>query len=454
TVLQDPRLNIIDLPGFTDAIYDNPQRMFQIMAQGNPNLPIPIFLTLRDAKRKASEHSEAIFTDQQVLVNILDRHKDTLIKRWLKKTNMQRHKVLTEAYPGIPSTHRPDFWAFRKESQAQIRAGTHYRDYWLLPHLNLEDLVKPKNLIYFLRSRARNFPGVFVNADANSVHLGYVIQAIMPSYLSGHTMLLAGQNTQQHYGRMSSWDDDVEAFDKMSTGIGLQPGEGLQVLEIQMRIMQFLRRTTGIILRDLALDDLNLPKQPGPLQDLSVLGGSEWPSLAQEVEESPYKIPNILDMDRLQTIVQSRRDEAEDHIWSLREDPSYFQDVASEWSEHRQERLLTANGKSHPILRQDTFWERVFSNVVVNAYTDLVAWTLISKEIDQLIRLQERHGAGAGPTGGLPTDVLHALAHFENLIEQLTKGVIGNWKVGMVASPALREHYVREPQDPSNTRIQ
>lgn len=62
----------------------------------------------------------------------------------------------------------------------------------------------------------------------------------MPSYLSGYTMLLAGQHTQEAYGRMMSWDDDPRAFDMMSKGTGLQPGEGLQVMEIQQRKMQFL----------------------------------------------------------------------------------------------------------------------------------------------------------------------------------------------------------------------
>ncbi|KAL8856562.1 MAG: hypothetical protein Q9178_006877 [Gyalolechia marmorata] len=435
-----------DLP---DDIYGDPQRLFQAMTQGNPNLPVPLFLSFQEVKRMAVGYAKDIFTAQRDLVNILDRHEDTLVKRWLKKTTIQRQKVLTTALPGIPQTHRPDFWALRKESQEQIRAGTQYRDHWLLPSLNIENLSKPRNLLLFLRSRARNPPGAFVNADANSVHLGHVAQAIMPAYLSGYTMLLAGQNSQGTYGRMISWDTDAQAFDMMSKGTGLQPGEGLQVMEIQQRKLCFLHRCAELILQDFQLKDLSVPKQPVPAHDLLDISSSEWPSLSQEVEVSAYKLPDVSDMARLQTFVAARRDQAQDHVWSLREDPSYFQEVVFEWGEHRQERLLTAGGKAHPALRQDIFWERVLSGVLMDAYTNLVAWTIVSKEIDQLKVLS----ASAKPNRQLPEDLAHALAHFEHLIEQLIKISISNWKVAMVASPPLRKHYVREPQDPHSTRI-
>ena len=264
-----------DLP---DDIYGDPQRLFQAMAQGNPSLPMPLFISFQEVKRMAVGYAKDILTAQQDLVNILDRHEDTLVKRWLKKTTIQRQKVLTAAFPGIPQTHRPDFWALRKESREQIRAGTQYRDHWLLPSLNIENLSKPRNLLLFLRSRARNPPGAFVNADANSAHLGHVTQAIVPAYLSGYTMLLAGQNSQGTYGRMISWETDVQACGMMVRGTGLQPGEGLHVMEIQQRKLCFLHRCAELILQDFQLRDLSVPQQPVPAHDLLDIDISEWPS--------------------------------------------------------------------------------------------------------------------------------------------------------------------------------
>ena len=436
----------------SDNIYDDPQKLFQAMTAGNPKFPMPVFLSYDESKLKAAQYSEKIFDAQRTIVTILDRYEEKLIKRWLKKTTAQRQKILMTAYPRIPSTHRPDFWAIRKENEGQVRAGTQYRDHWLLPSINLEDLSKSKNLLLFLRSRARNPSGVFVNADANSVHLGHVTQALVPPYLSGYTMLLSGQNTPKTYGRMISWDEDDTAFDMMSTGVGLQPGEGLQVMETQQRKLQFLQKCVEIILQDLALNDSSVPTQPTPTFEPSADHGSEWPSLTQEVEEAPYKVPDVFNFARLRTFVEARRNEGEDHIWALREDPSYFQDVIAEESEHRQEKILTENGKTHPVLRQDTFWERVLSNVVMNAYTDLVAWDIVLKEIDSLIDIRGQSGENY-PGSELHGNFMQALAHFEHLVEQLIKGAISKWKVGLMASPPLRQLYVREPQDPSNTRI-
>lgn len=77
--------------------------------------------------------------------------------------------------------------------------------------------------------------------------------------------------------------------------------------------------------------------------------------MTQEIEEASYKVPDVFDIARLRTFVEARRNEAEGHIWSLREDPSYFQAVMMEGSEHRQEKILTAGGKNHPVLGQDIF---------------------------------------------------------------------------------------------------
>lgn len=109
-------------------------------------------------------------------------------------------------------------WSRKSPRQVQLR------DCWLLLPLNLEDLTKPKTLPLFLRSRASNPPGVFVNDDFSSVHLGTVAGSIKISCLSGYTMLLAGQITEAVYGRIIPWEEDSNAFDLMGKGTGIQPG--------------------------------------------------------------------------------------------------------------------------------------------------------------------------------------------------------------------------------------
>ncbi|CAF9921572.1 hypothetical protein IMSHALPRED_005207 [Imshaugia aleurites] len=435
-------------------LYDDPARLFEAFTNGNPNIPKPEFVSVTHVKRKAEHYAKEIFSCQRTLTHILERHEATIIKRWSKRSAEQRRKVLLQVLPGIPSTHRPDFQAMRKERSGKAARQVQLRDSWLLPSLNIEDLTKPKILPLFLRSRACNPPGVFVNADFNAVHFGTVANAIKVPYLSGYTMLLAGQNNEAVYGRLISWDEDPDAFDMMAKGTGMQPGEGLVVMEIQQRKMQFLLQCAQTILQDLPLQDIDVPKQP-ILKEIE-LGGrnSEWPTLTMEVVEAPYREPGGLDVSRLQTFVNARKNLAEDHIWFLREDPSYFHDTVLDWGEHRQERLLTAEGRTHPILRHDLFWERVLSNVIVEAYGDVIAWHGLSKELEILVEARAHCLNDIQPGHELPKNFARAHSHFSHYVGQVTKGALGKWKVGMVASPPLREHFVRAPQDPTNTKIQ
>ena len=80
------------------------------------NFPQPTMLSPEEVESKADYYVTSIFSVQRTLVDVLDRHESTLIKRWLKKAIAQWHKVLMAAFPGIPAVHRPNFYALRMES--------------------------------------------------------------------------------------------------------------------------------------------------------------------------------------------------------------------------------------------------------------------------------------------------------------------------------------------------
>lgn len=187
-------------------------------------------------------------------------------------------------------------------------------------------------------------------------------------------MLLAGQITQATYGRMLSRDKDDKAFDLMSSGAGLQPGEGLQIMEIQQRKLQFLQKCVELLPRDLPLSDPSIPEQPEPPQDLLMGTSSDWPSLHPRGWGGPLPEADcIFGISRLRTFVIARRDEAEDHISSLREDTSYFRGVVLDWSEQTG-------------TRRDCEWQeparsspRCFLGVCAEQYGFRCLWKLYSK---------------------------------------------------------------------------
>lgn len=424
------------------SIYDDPQQLFAAMTAGNPNLPVPQFLDMTETQRLARARSKAIFTDYDALFAVLERYEDTLRKRWLKKTSEQRRKVLLKVYPQMPSMHRPDLEALRRESPSQIKAGTRFKDSFLPPSLNLEDLLKPRTLLIFLNTRGRHDPDLFVNFDFNSIHLGQVSQALVPSYISGYTMFLIGQKFAPKYGRLVSWDDDIDAFDMMSSGIGIQPGEGLLVMEIQQRKLSFLRRCAEIILQDLPLQDTSVPKQPVPSALNTGVKGqsedSEWPSLTKEIMEAPYLVPDQFDVGRLRSFVSAKRDEAEDHIWFLREDPAYFKNTVLDWSEHRQEKILSVNGNTHPVLRRNIFWERVLGNVVVDAYLSFLSWNQLCQFVEPIEVLKSRHAGQLSSSAPLPEGFDKALCHLSHTVDQMIKGPILHFKTECHLHPSSK----------------
>ena len=436
----------------SSSFWSDPRNFFATL---DPSFPQPnSFPKAKQVKEEAHAWSHKIFADWTTLNKILHRYEELLRKRWAKKAKEQRKKVLLSAFPNMPTTHRPDFQALQRESNQQREQGTKFRDAYLRPYINIEDLVKGKSLLLFLNARGRHFPDAFAHADYEASHVGTTSRAIRTAFLNEYTMVLRGQTTAETYGQLIAWDENDEAFNWMMSGVDFSPGNGLQVLEIQEGILRFLVQCCLVILQDLpaeSLTDESVSVQPEP--PFISKDENEWPSLASFAAEAPYRVPADLDFRRLQAIVAAKRSAAEDHIWSLREDPGYFAEIVGEWGEHRQEMLLDTNGKRHPFLNKPLFWERVLSNVLLDAYTSFSMWELIHQQLTNLIALKEKHTKVRSFEKTLPLEYGKALQDFRYLINQSSRGPINNLKVGVPASPPLRSLFVREPQVPSSTKI-
>lgn len=194
------------------------------------NLPAPSSFPTPDEIRKESrQRSTDLLANWNLLKQTLERHEEVTQKRWMKKTKSARTAILTNAWPGIPPTHRPDFAALEKEGPQLKTQGTKLRGSYLWPYINLEDLVRGKTLLLFLNSRGRNPPHLFSNADWEVARLGHVSGAEMPAFLNLHSMWLTGESVET-YGRLVSWDEDEDAMMKTMSGLVPQPGQGLMML--------------------------------------------------------------------------------------------------------------------------------------------------------------------------------------------------------------------------------
>ncbi|KAF8981883.1 hypothetical protein BGZ46_002175 [Entomortierella lignicola] len=421
----------------------------------NITLPRPSSFPTPDKVRKeARERVTNIFKDWTLLNHIVLRHEATIQKRWLKKTREQRKTILLTAWPNMSASHRPDLEAFLREKS---KAPTAFREAYLWPNINQEDLLKPKLFLIFLNARARNFPSVFSEADHASFRFANTSGKVTAAFLNEYTMMFIGRNTPETYGQLYSWDDHEDAATWLFTQKGMHPGYGLQTLEVQERIYHFLLECCLQILHDkpresLAIDDSPIEPEPPALS--IVEGGMN--SLAAVAAMAPFRLPASIDFARLQDLVAAKLSAVEDHIWSLREDPSYFTDIVLDMKDHRQELLLDVRGQQHSLVNpqpKSRLWDRVVGNVVAEAYLYLEIWSDLHSQIGNLMALKKKYEGAIKYDDDLPKELLEGFLDLDYSLSYYVKGPIETLKTIVVASPPLRASFVRLPEERGSTFI-
>lgn len=98
-----------------DIDYNDPESFFRALAASGSNLPIPKLLSPEEVDQKTRRYSQAILASLDILHAILERHETTIQSRWAKKNKQQRSKTLLNAWPNLPTSHRPDFEASAKK---------------------------------------------------------------------------------------------------------------------------------------------------------------------------------------------------------------------------------------------------------------------------------------------------------------------------------------------------
>ena len=109
----------------------------------------------------------------------------------------------------------------------------HWKDHFLLPSINLEDLSITKNLLLFMYSRGRSNPGLFATADYKSVHVGlYTTNLVLP-HATGTILILDG-NDPSTYGRLHDCGNNENMFHEIADNKGTLVGVGVLIMTIQV----------------------------------------------------------------------------------------------------------------------------------------------------------------------------------------------------------------------------
>ena len=233
-----------------------------------------------------------------------------------------------------------------------------------------------------------------------------------------------------------------EAFEWLTSCKGMHPGHGLVLLEMQQRAMRFLVDVCKAMMHDIPAnalmnDECSIQPQP-PLQNDTVNG---FASLAIMAAEAPYRHLASMKLVRLESLLAAKVSAAEDHVWSLREDPGYFAESLFEFKKHRQAKI---KGKGHALVRlhrEEKLWKRIIGNLIGEASLELEVWRELHSQVRELQRLHIKYEAHISIDKDLLNEYLDALLKFQCYLNQASKCPLGQLKHAVVASPPLRANY-------------
>jgi hypothetical protein len=406
------------------------------------DLPEPLhwethFLQFTDhAEDNALEYAEMIMGDWHDLVKVAHHFEARIRQCWIKMSVFRRKKLLLKIWPGMPLHHRPDI------DDEVINACCHQRSANFFayehPYLNLEDLVLPNSMLLLFHARTQFPPSTFALSDyelARTLNL-------RPTLLEPTRSTM---DVTDKYGCLVEWDTEEDASNSIKKGDTVHPRVGIQILRLHITLTAFL----GLFVSEIIGDELRyvstlskLPKDE--IKDLPSLpnSGDEYRTLGTIIREAPYRVPQHLDLGQLRRLVSARTNEAEDHIWLLREDPGYFAEIVFELREHQ--RGQSEDTKVHEDSLDEIMWARVLRNVAVDGYVELSIWRKVHEHLTQLEQLSQKHVEPLCPREDLPQEYFDMLVKTWFLLEAIQLDLIEELRAKFPSSLDASVHFLHE----------
>jgi len=398
-------------------------------------------VTANVVRAKAATLVHSIQENFSTLRMILDRHEATIHKRWQKKSNKSRLGVILAAWDSnMAEHHRPDFEALEAEGISEREEiQKEHRDALLWPYINQEDLIKPRILPLFMSSRGRCHPSEFAIVDYEACRIGMRICAFDYKILPNHRMDLTTADGGRHYGQLWDRQDHPDKYARLASQKFSDPARGSLVLEAQERVLSFLVRCAKLVMHEYAMDTnaiVRCPSQPPPLPSSGKDTG--FASLETVAAEAPYKKPAELNFSKIATLLAAKRDDAADHLWSLREDPSYFEAHALEGKEHRPENIWPEGIDKVA----NSFWSQELADQITRAYCEFEAYTELEAQANCLRDMQSLYQDVIKPDSDLPGPYTDAILRFRFHILRACLTPIEVLRSGYHMSPAMRPYFM------------
>jgi hypothetical protein len=339
--------------------------------------------------KHASLLGNSICEDYITLNAIIIRHEALIRKRWLKKSTSQRRAVLLETWPDMTESHRPDCLelANNLKEALQLRDKiTSPSDACTWPYVNLEDLLKPKSLLIFLNARGRNAPMSFARSEHKFNPLAECSPCRPEPEVDKYLLYLSSDPDPLQYGSTITLDKDREKYKHNEDGWYLCMRPALHILYTQERILRFLVACCRHILHDMSAEQwmsADVLDEPSK-SELELRDDVGHTTFADSLAIAPYRQRGSLDLPRLRGYIESLAMDAKDHLWALREDPSYFCDTILEVGDYEPALILDDKGRTHPVIDTTHNKLHVIRDMVAEAYRSLQIWEEMLRVLKEL----------------------------------------------------------------------
>lgn len=420
------------------------------------------FIPAKAVEKVRRRFAQSIFDDHRYLEKVWTYHREDIQSRWRGKSKLAREEILAVSFPGIHDTFRQAFRSWTDHNSTP----TDVPNEWKFAQMNKEDLGRDTNLLSLIHIRATNPPDLFAFIDAEPYKLGYYLGQFRLHGLAGHTMIFRAQNTPETYGKpipnkqkipggagppwsdATLWDSGTRAAIAQAAGEGFDPEEGIVVFEVQSRIYAGLAQCCKLILSDDEKEKLeNKPhptKNKVKARDMQV--ELPWPTAVSEALF--YQPAYPLNLQHLINQTESKRFQAEQHLWALREDPSFFTVTIKEVHEHLPQSIRAKKGKggNQGAINSTPFVEMAIKHAILEAISSLITWDAILNRLTALHEtLNDNRLRGVKYNERLPQHVQEECVDLIQLLGFVQAGSAAFLKQCLLSSPRFRLNFERNP---------
>ncbi|KAA8572578.1 hypothetical protein MFRU_003g02330 [Monilinia fructicola] len=363
-----------------------------------------------DLKTELFEEAEAVIDQWTSLGEILEAYEPIIRKRWAKKSKVKRRELILGIYPDIATMHAPEFDLLRlRWARVDISKLERPDEYYLVPQINLEDLSQGMFLPLFLNSRGRNVPHQFAHTDHYAMRFGVnMLEVLEPIALDGSEpwkCAVIFTNLDSDY-YLEFVESEPRLSEVLASGRGFTPARASLIISAQTVIYDFLLGCCVEILHDIPslLDtnhDFHIVPEPEPI----IATSSQRLDPLFAATEAPYRPPGQMDFQRIEELLEAACTAAQDHVWTLREDPSYIAEIFEGRAAHKEY-------YKHPKCTK-TFQLMLF---VECAYRSLLLWSSLREDFRTLKKLKQEYFLIITPEKQLPKEYEWAfLCFWDNL---------------------------------------